>query len=343
MHDSELTKFGLTIKKVENQELLSGRFRDFDELSVAAAGWDLDFVQLDAGPAPSALTQVLAPGLSIQRFRFGRSYLHRGASPPNMRTFGLVAPHVQNVRMFGDDLTPLDLALFRSGGEFESVSQPGYEALGISIDATLLDESLEAIGVFSQSACPAVGSGLLRVDPGTLQRVRRRATLILDEMGTRLGVLDQSHFLEELTFELRMDLALAIQSGVAGPRNADSRTRDLALRRAVAFINDHSDEPITVRGLCGEVGVSWTTLVQVFRENFGVTPKAYLRAVRLNGARKALRQAAPKTLIADVANDWGFWHMGQFAADYRRLFGELPSDTKSRALAPGPGDFSHLA
>jgi len=28
-----------------------------------------------------------------------------------------------------------------------------------------------------------------------------------------------------------------------------------------------------------------------------------------------------------VANAWGFWHMGQFARDYRRLFGELPSDT----------------
>jgi AraC family ethanolamine operon transcriptional activator len=31
--------------------------------------------------------------------------------------------------------------------------------------------------------------------------------------------------------------------------------------------------------------------------------------------------------IADVANRWGFWHMGQFAADYRRQFGELPSET----------------
>ena len=30
---------------------------------------------------------------------------------------------------------------------------------------------------------------------------------------------------------------------------------------------------------------------------------------------------------ADSANNWGFWHMGQFAKDYRRLFGELPSKT----------------
>jgi transcriptional regulator GlxA family with amidase domain len=34
--------------------------------------------------------------------------------------------------------------------------------------------------------------------------------------------------------------------------------------------------------------------------------------------------------IADAANAWGFWHMGQFAKDYRTLFGELPSQTRAR-------------
>jgi AraC family ethanolamine operon transcriptional activator len=32
-------------------------------------------------------------------------------------------------------------------------------------------------------------------------------------------------------------------------------------------------------------------------------------------------------LINEIANRWGFWHMSQFAADYRRFFGELPSET----------------
>jgi len=32
-------------------------------------------------------------------------------------------------------------------------------------------------------------------------------------------------------------------------------------------------------------------------------------------------------IIADLANEWGFWHMGQFAKDYQRQFGELPRDT----------------
>ncbi|MCZ0400693.1 hypothetical protein OZI03_24655, partial [Escherichia coli] len=29
---------------------------------------------------------------------------------------------------------------------------------------------------------------------------------------------------------------------------------------------------------------------------------------------------------------WGFWHLGQFATDYQRLFNEKPSETLSRRL-----------
>jgi AraC family ethanolamine operon transcriptional activator len=61
-----------------------------------------------------------------------------------------------------------------------------------------------------------------------------------------------------------------------------------------------------------------------------MTPKAYLTAMRLDGVRRHLVPGEPTVKIADVANRWGFWHMGQFAADYRRHFGELPSQTLQR-------------
>ncbi len=70
-----------------------------------------------------------------------------------------------------------------------------------------------------------------------------------------------------------------------------------------------------------------------FLERFGVSPKAYLQALRLNGVRRVLRRSDPlNSKVSNVANYWGFWHMGQFAADYRRLFGELPSDTLRKPL-----------
>ncbi|MEO1130540.1 MAG: helix-turn-helix domain-containing protein, partial [Planctomycetota bacterium] len=48
----------------------------------------------------------------------------------------------------------------------------------------------------------------------------------------------------------------------------------------------------------------------------------------------ALRSARSDVRIADVAGAHGFWHMGQFAADYRRMFGERPSETVATAPTP---------
>ena len=61
-----------------------------------------------------------------------------------------------------------------------------------------------------------------------------------------------------------------------------------------------------------------------------MTPKAYLKAVRLDGVRDELKKACPNEKIINIAGRWGFWHPGQFAADYNKQFGELPTATLAK-------------
>jgi len=67
----------------------------------------------------------------------------------------------------------------------------------------------------------------------------------------------------------------------------------------------------------------------------GISPKRYLRLVRLNGVRRDLKSRAheARVKVQDVAARWGFSHMGHFSQDYKALFGELPSETRRRGAA----------
>jgi transcriptional regulator GlxA family with amidase domain len=89
---------------------------------------------------------------------------------------------------------------------------------------------------------------------------------------------------------------------------------------------------LTMSGLCRELEVSERSLHYAFRDVLGQTPMAYYRHKRLNAVRRLLKQAGSlQTTVAEVGRAWGFWHTGQFAADYRRLFGEIPSTTLAAA------------
>jgi len=89
----------------------------------------------------------------------------------------------------------------------------------------------------------------------------------------------------------------------------------------------HADEPLSILEVCCRVGTSRRKLNYCFQDVLGTTPIKYLRSLRLNSVRRAIRQAAPGVTIQDIASHWGFWHLSQFAQDYKHLFGELPSDT----------------
>ncbi len=85
---------------------------------------------------------------------------------------------------------------------------------------------------------------------------------------------------------------------------------------------------MTIPELCNASNASQRTLEYAFRERYGLTPKEYTLVYRLNNVRKQLRQAVPvKDQVSRIAQQHGFWHMGQFSASYRKLFAERPSDT----------------
>jgi AraC family ethanolamine operon transcriptional activator len=59
---------------------------------------------------------------------------------------------------------------------------------------------------------------------------------------------------------------------------------------------------------------------------------AYLKTLRLHSVFRALKtpQPSPKT-VTEVATQFGFYHLGFFARDYKQMFGELPSATLKRS------------
>lgn len=102
------------------------------------------------------------------------------------------------------------------------------------------------------------------------------------------------------------------------------------VRRAARIIEQRATDDLSPADLAGECGVGLRTLQYAFRKHLGCTPQDYLRRVRLDLARRSMRQGASAS-VGDAAASYGFFNPGRFAADYRQVFGENPAQTLDRS------------
>jgi methylphosphotriester-DNA--protein-cysteine methyltransferase len=107
--------------------------------------------------------------------------------------------------------------------------------------------------------------------------------------------------------------------------------REAIIRRCKTLLEEHHGEPVSVQDLAAASGVTERTLRAVFHEHFGVGPHRYLQSWRLHQVYRALRTAEPgSTNVTDLLVQHGEWDLSGFAARYRQVFGERPSETLRR-------------
>jgi len=102
------------------------------------------------------------------------------------------------------------------------------------------------------------------------------------------------------------------------------------IQKAYDYILANYAEDIGIDDVVRESGVSARALFAGFKRYKGVTPMVALKTRRLQAVHDDLRQATGGDTVTQIAHRWGFAHMGHFARDYQKMYGELPSDTIHR-------------
>lgn len=105
------------------------------------------------------------------------------------------------------------------------------------------------------------------------------------------------------------------------------------VRRVLDAIRANPGYHWRLTDLAAIAGTSGRTLQRQFVSFVGKTPRAALREIGLESARRELLQGTPGVRIMDVALRCGFPHFGRFSIAYRHRYGETPSQTLARQAA----------
>jgi AraC-like DNA-binding protein len=123
-------------------------------------------------------------------------------------------------------------------------------------------------------------------------------------------------------------VAACIRDTAPGAARPDPSATPLTVRRAVAFIDAHLRDDITVDDISSASGISQRALQHAFRRHLGISPTRYLRSVRMEHAHRQLLAADPAhgDTVAAIAETWRFTHHGRFALDFRATYGSSPAE-----------------
>lgn len=210
---------------------------------------------------------------------------------------------------------------------FDAVTAGGYSAFTVSISTESLAEAADTLEQPELEDIASSGGAIYAPDPIKLACLRS----CLNEVFQVVAELRDRQAMSSVTSFIERELPIALLRTLSRPLpqcRLDANLRRRALATALDFIAAYGKEPITVVDLCKAASCSLRTLNRAFHDQFGVSPKRYLMAFRLAGVHRSLLSGtAPH--VGDAAAEWGFWHASKFTADYKRMFGELPSTTLS--------------
>jgi AraC family ethanolamine operon transcriptional activator len=297
-------------------------FTDIDVFARTVWGWELNFRQLDRIAFHTEVRQVSTETVLVSRGRFASALEQRGGSPAETWTFALLDPSSPGIVWRGQRVAVDKLMIYPPGSEIDAVSPRGFDVLTISVSMASFSEW---DSIFRMADKPSIRPLCVaaRIEPRTLRMIRISANALIDTPASERLVR------RNIIRELNDLLCIALQGAIADWPKPSLEKKNRLIRKVNSYIDDRIDEPITLVDLCRAANASPRTLQRLYKERFGLSPKAYLKIRRLNGVKQAIQKSRDRKIekISDLANIWGFWHMGQFAADYKRFFGELPSHT----------------
>ncbi len=301
---------------------------DADELAEHLSAWDQTYEQLASGRFTGRLDELWLDGLQLFRERTSLDVLETGTPWRGSRTFGIPLV-MEGAAVYCGKSMPPDMLLTLGPRDTLDLRAPrALDIVGMAWPADALSaftQDLEGIDIEEELR----GRRLLPVAPAALARLRRLLREVFALVDGDAARLADPQVARGLRCTLLETVVAAVRDAAGEPAETfTASVRHATVRRARDYALSRPDEPLSVAELCAALRVSRRTLQTCFKDMLGMSPHQYLRALRLNGMRRDLRSlAGGRAAVHEIAARWGFWHMSSCAADYRRLFGELPSTT----------------
>ena len=296
---------------------------DYDEFGSLLEIAHLDQKILESGAFIGNAHFIRTKHVTLLDFYTNRKVLQQGTAAPGYLIFTIWEPNTlftwRNIEM---KTGMIGIVWNR---EHQSVSGSNFRGIPISIEENYFMKLCIEKG-FSELVNILKKKEVLHVPETQLKEIRNLIYFIFLH-----NSFDDNSLEQRIEQEL-MDLLIRCMGSSLQNKSRIGHTR-IKMNLVMDYIHDNLSSLTSLHQVVDGTNIPERTLRRLITSKYQISPKQFLNRLRLNEVRKALILDKNNSNIYQIANDYNFWHRGQFSKDYKRLFRELPSDTLSKLIS----------
>ena len=304
-------------------------YRTYDEFEAyAEAIEDVDMRWLKCRPdKPRWSICHLQPGpLHLQRCFDGSGNIAEGAVRQDGWVFLLTMAGQWDLAN-GQDFNSESVFVSPPGAEFCVTSHRARDWVTVFVPTDVLFPSPDEI-----SSGLLVADRVVRPSQSLLRQLRKTIVSYMAAADANPSIAVKPKVASQFTEDICCLFQEMLETTEAG-KNFSRRFMRLRCLTSLAteWLEGSPNMSPKIAELAHDLDVSERTLRNAFADYCDMSPHKYLTLIRLNHARRLLRENGPTEItVGAVATELGFWEFGRFAGKYRQVFGELPSETLRR-------------
>jgi len=286
--------------------------------------WNIEHHAIERDLFQAKLSATHTPRIQLGASGYSHGLISKGELPKGCVVLNSYYHTSGTYNLQNRRIEPHEIVVLRSGDELDRISTGGFKAHIVTIEEQLFDEAFynyfgEVPNHFLRTKSLFIERGMVEVFHHIIKAWRHYLVNILPKLEIK------PHY-EDIESEILNQLFDCISFKIL-----KRDRKKFPIKTVRALLHDNIYQNINIPTLSRALNISESQLHNAFKSHYGLTPKKYLLLLRLHAVRDELLRSKPyQVKVGELATKYCFWHLNHFAREYRKIFGEKPSETLRR-------------